>query len=226
VLLFAVYSIERKVSGWAFAARTYFCGRRRAIIISSRRARDAVIPKASIIYVSSVLYVFTPSLKVIRVFLLWRRRAVIISLLPSTEFTARTTSTGVRRGASPSPLRMTTSRSLRAGTTMRGSCAAGAPAFHSLPLATFAHVFDIINGVGVEPVSRSTAYTVVLISVWMILTISSLLVLSLWGASFTRRSSAFTRFSAASIKIIVVSRAFSTSRAVTRLKKVVFSVLS
>jgi hypothetical protein len=113
---------------------------------------------------------------------------------------------------------------------MRGSYAAKAPAPYGLPPATFIHIFGMINSTGVAPVSRSANYTAVLISARMIFVKSSKslksssLFLSLWNASFTRRSNAFTRFSAASINIIVVSRAFSISRTATRLKNVVFSI--
>jgi hypothetical protein len=36
---------------------------------------------------------------------------------------------------------------------MHGSYAAGASAFHGLPLAMFTYVFGIVDGAGVKPVS-------------------------------------------------------------------------
>jgi hypothetical protein len=56
---------------------------------------------------------------------------------------------------------------------MRGSCAAKALAPHGLPPATFTHVFGVVDGAGVAPVSRSAVYTAVLISARMIFVKSS-----------------------------------------------------
>ena len=50
--------------------------------------------------------------------------------------------------------------------------------------------------------------------------------LLLRDASLTRRSNAITRASAASIKAAAILRAFSVSRAITRLKNIVFSNFS
>jgi hypothetical protein len=102
---------------------------------------------------------------------------------------------------------------------MRGSYAAKTLAPYGLPPATFTHIFGVVNSTSIAPVLRSTVCTVVLISARMIFIKSSKslrsssLFLSLWNASFTRRSNAFTRFSAASINVVAVSRAFSISRA-------------
>ena len=92
-----------------------------------------------------------------------------------------------------------------------------------------AYDFGIIDNAENELAFRIAVYTAALTSDRMILIIfSSLfsLLLLLRDASFTRRFSALTRFSAASIKTAVASRAFSILRAITKLKKFIFSVSS
>jgi hypothetical protein len=58
-------------------------------------------------------------------------------------------------------LRTTTSLSLRAGTTTRGSGAAIAPVPHGLLLAMFAQVLGVVGDVETEPVSRTKIHILV-----------------------------------------------------------------
>ena len=95
---------------------------------------------------------------------LYRRRAAITSLFPNTELTARTTSTSIRWEESPSPLRTMTSLSLRAGTTMRGSCAIPAlPPYGLLPVM-LAYNLGIIDSTRDELASRMAVYIAALTS--------------------------------------------------------------